>query len=302
LKYIFFILLPFSLFWAGCSIIKPAPEAIPTYVHIDSFNFLSYPNEYSLAGSLSHNIGSAFVFFNGQAVGNFDLPATFPVIATGTGILEVEPGISVNGIEDEQSVYPFYTIDTLTLVPDPGKIITHESSTEYITALTMPFNADFEEGNVFQLVDGDSAMRQITLSNSPASMIFEGHGSGYIGLSVPGDSSINAAQKSFTVPTTNGVGTPFLEFNYKNTMPFYVGLVAVQGSTITTTTVITSSAYYLTGVYPSSTWQKFYLQLADFVATYPATSYYVVIKATLPANQTSGYVLFDNIKVITNPD
>jgi hypothetical protein len=293
------ILLAVSLCFSSCSIVKPAPQAVPTYVHIDSFKFLQPNGYYAVDGSTSHDIGSIFVFYNGQAVGNFDLPSTFPVIATDSGVLEVEPGISVNGIEDNQSIYPFYTIDTFQFTANPGKVLDHTSSTEYISALRLALNADFEQGNGFTLVSGDSTLRVINKQNSPASMIYEGLASGYIGLGIPGDSSINVDQQTFTVPQSNGVGTPYMEFNYQSSMPFYVGVIAISTATGTT---VTSSAYYLSGIYPSSTWKKFYLQLADFVATYPADQYAVVFKATLPSNQSNGYLILDNVKVITNPD
>lgn len=288
-----------SLCWAGCSVVKPAPQTVPTYVHLDSFHFLQPPGYYAIDGSTSHDIGSVFVFYNNQAVGNFDLPCTIPVIANDSGILEVEPGITVNGIEDNQTAYPFYTIDTFQFHASGGNILNHTPSTEYTSSARLAFNADFEQGNGFTLISGDSAIQQISRQNFPASMIYEGQGSGYIHLGVPGDSSVISSQQSFTVPQANGVGTPFMELNYQCTMPFYVGVVAISTATGST---VTSTPYYLAGVYPSNTWKKFYVQLADFVATYPAEKYLIIIKTTLPSNQSNGYLLLDNVKVITNPN
>jgi hypothetical protein len=301
LKYIY-TLLVISFCWAGCSIVRPAPQTTPTptYVHIDSFKFLQPSGYYVADGSTSHDIGSIFVFYNDQAVGNFDLPCTFPVIASDSGVLEIEPGISVNGIEDNQSIYPFYTIDTFQFHASLGNVLQHTPTTEYISGLRLALNEDFEQGNGFMLSSGDSALRVVTKNNSPTSMICEGEGSGYIGLSIPGDSSVIVSAQGFTVPVTNGVGTPYLELNYQCSMPFYVGIVGVSTSTGVKDS---TTAYYLTGVYPSSTWKKFYLQLANFVSTYSYFDHYlIVIKAALPAKQADGYVLLDNVKVITNPN
>ena len=118
----FYAFLAAGLFLFGgssCNIINPS-EVVPTYVHIDSFSFTGNPVLY---GSSSHKITNVYVFFDNASLGVYDLPATFPVIAKGTGVLTVIPGIDEDGRSVNEQVYPFYKNDTITLVPDPGHTV-----------------------------------------------------------------------------------------------------------------------------------------------------------------------------------
>src|ERR1700761_424190 len=80
-----FILIVSVFSISGCNVINPK-EAVPTYIHVDSFRFT--PANYELQGASTHDIRTVFAFYNNNPIGVFDLPATFPVIATGTGKLE----------------------------------------------------------------------------------------------------------------------------------------------------------------------------------------------------------------------
>lgn len=126
-------------------------------------------------------------------------------------------------------------------------------------------------------------------SDTSEALIFEGTGSGTIYLTNPGvDSSIESTA-SFVIPA----GASFIEFNYKSDLPFYVGLQSNLSS------LVSSAPYYLTGVYPSDHWQKFYLKLSDYVAEYPGSSYNFYIKVSLPADSMPGRLLIDNVQLVS---
>src|SRR5690348_12276879 len=61
----------------NCNTINPR-ETTPTYIHIDSFR---------TKPGFSHKITAVWVYYNNSPVGVFDLPATIPVMASGTGKL-----------------------------------------------------------------------------------------------------------------------------------------------------------------------------------------------------------------------
>ena len=82
-------------------------------------------------------------------------------------------------------------------------------------------------------------------------------------LNSPSDSSTDSCNTAFVIPA----GSAFIEFNYKGDVPFYVGLQAIL------TGVAESTPYYLTGIYPSDTWKKFYLNVGDFNSKYQGNSY-----------------------------
>ena len=110
-----------SLFWLSCN--TNLNKQAPTYIHIDSFKFVANPAIKSL--TLSHQINIAWVYYNNNPVGVFDLPAIIPVLANGTGVLSVVPAIIIDGQNNLTGQYPFYQTDTFTFTSQPGKIISN---------------------------------------------------------------------------------------------------------------------------------------------------------------------------------
>ncbi len=273
----------------GCNIINPI-EPTPTYVHIDSFQFHDTP--LVRTATLSHSITSVWVYYDNNPVGVFDLPATFPVITDGTskGKLELYPGVSVNGLNNINDIYPFYSPDTsFQLVPNGGKVVTCNPKTFFYTK-TKPYIISQFETSVpsgFGLAGGNIPLTIVDAASS-GSLVFEGTGSGSIFLGAVGDSSVDSSQK-FTIPS----GTEYIEFNYKSDLQFYVGLQSNLTSTFN------SGAYYLAGINPSDHWQKFYLNISQFITSYTGATYNFYIKTSLPSGQASGRLLLDNIQLVT---
>jgi hypothetical protein len=261
----------------SCNIINPK-EPIPTYIHIDSVQF---------DGAGTHEITSIVVYYNNNPVGSFDLPATFPIVATGTGSLLIAPGVNSNGQSDRMTQYPFYTQDTSSFVAQPGKIINYTPRTTFVSSAKFHKISDFEYGQIgFSKSAGNVG---ITEATDPAS-IFEGNGTGSINLTAVGDSSVDSSNGPFAI--TNGAA--FIEFDYKNTCPFALAMQAyLPGS-------YTVDPYYIVGVVPSQgVWRKFYLNVTGYTSTYPATAYYLYLNAFLSDGMTSGRLLIDNVKLVT---
>lgn len=266
--------------WQGCNVINPV-EQIPTYIHIDSFTFDNCRSDVSA----SHNITSVAVYYNNSSLGIFDLPCTVPIMATGSGNLQLAPGVAVNGLNSTIIIYPFYRIDVSTFTAQPGKTITHIPHTCYYNETKISKYSDFT-GNVFF---ARSAGNKDLLRVSDPSLTFEG-GTGSILLSAVYDSSIDSSTVAFPVPTG---GFAFIEFNYKTQIPFYVGLGAKLGN------YVSAEPYFLAGLKPTTEWKKFYLNVADFHAQFLATSYSFYIKAVLEEGQASGRLLIDNVQLVT---
>jgi hypothetical protein len=263
----------------NCNVINPQ-ENTPTYIHIDSF---SMPN-------FSHKITAVWVYYNNNPVGVFDLPATFPITATGTGKVLFAAGVPVDGQNSKMTNYPFYTIDTFTLTAQPGAIVTHQPVTNYYPKLNINPVYNFDDG-ITGFAKAGGNINMVTVGAD--SLVFEGTGSGGIFLNAVGDSSIDSTVSTFTIPA----GRPaFIEFDYNTTVPFVVGLEGTLNGLIST------GPYYLAGVKPGGNqWQKFYLNVQAFATTYNATSYHFYLKAVLGEGQTSGRMLIDNIKLVTFP-
>ncbi len=269
----------------GCSALN-RPVAVPTYIHIDSFQFQDKNKDLIHALTNSHQITQVWAYYNNASIGTFDLPATIPVVATGTGSLELFPGVAINGQNNSLATYPFYMPDTsFTFTAQPGKILNYTPKTDYYPDVKVTAISNFD-GEIYFALDqtgGNVPMTDV----SADSLVFEGYGSGNIYL-VTGDSSQDSSTVRFTIPAGNSI----IEFNYKCNIPFYVGLKSNLAN-------IAYQLDYLYGVAPSATWQKFYLNVSNFVASYPGDNYNFYIKTYLPQGYSNGRVLLDNIQLLT---
>ncbi|XZF16614.1 hypothetical protein ACTHGU_10800 [Chitinophagaceae bacterium MMS25-I14] len=284
-----FIALVCGISWSSCNVINPK-EKIPTYVHIDSFIYRNTNPQ--VFGSASHKITNVWVYLNDQAVGNFELPATFPVLIDSPGRLEVAPGINVNGLTFVRLPYPFYNFDTtFKLTPNPGKVVNFTPVTSYTSVSKVLWQENFENtaSHPFAKYDGDTS---IVITTDP-SKVFEGHGSGYLYLNGNIANSYNEATGTASfLPTKNQ--DIYLEMDYKCSIPFVVGLETTLSSNGTV------YREYISGLnaHPDS-WNKVYLNIQDFVNSYTGTDFRVIIKAGFDDTTSTGYVLMDNLKVVS---
>src|SRR6185369_3550902 len=120
-------LLCVPVFISSCNIINPA-EPVPSYVHIDSF---SLSTNLITQGSKSNKVVDVWAFVDGNAVGTFELPATFPVLSAGSHKLTLRPGILLDGIAATRSIYPLYTGYDTAINLESGKIKTGTPKIEY---------------------------------------------------------------------------------------------------------------------------------------------------------------------------
>jgi len=265
-----------SVLVLGCNIVNPK-EQIPTYLKIDSVAFTDG----------SHDITSAWVYYNNAPVGVFRLPATIPVLADKAGTITVGPGITYDGFQDQQSLYPFYVFDTFAITPDPGHVISHTPVSKYTAVTNFPWKENFESGADFQAYDTSVSNNAISLITDPG-MVYEGYGAGYIHV-VSGDSvSESVSSRSIDIPQ----GQSFLEFDYKSTNSFIIGLAAYYGSG-------TPVLNYQIGLRTRNNWTKCYLGLEPVVSQYPGAVFYVIVKSTLDSGSHDGYVLLDNMKIVS---
>ena len=278
--------IPLLILLSACNIINPT-ENVPTYVKIDSV-ILDIDNP-TLQGSAAHGITSIWIYYNNSPVGIFDIPCNVPVITEGErGTLSVAPGITLNGLVDLQPQYPFYSFDTITLNSIPGGTVNYTPTTSYTKAAKFPYKEDFEVSNSFVALtpelDNDTS-----ISNArDKALVFEGGGSGYIQLNTSYSFSESINTTGFPIPR----GEAYLEINYKCSVPFEVGLY----NTLNTGVDVYE---YIMGIKASDTWKKMYVELGTYTGKYPGKDYKVLIKTSLPDGMSSGYVLIDNIKIVT---
>jgi hypothetical protein len=272
-----FLLMMFS----ACNIINPK-EQVPTYVQIDSFNFTGDPSK---TGSNAHKITNVWVYLNNSPVGNFDLPARFPVLISSPGTLTVAPGIDFNSLTGFPAIYPLYNGDTMTLNPAPGTVVPYLPKTGYKEGAKLRFEERFDGTNSF--TKGDTLLK---VTSDPAK-IFEGTGSGQIVLSTGVDSAIVYGG---VIPYITKGADAFIEVNYKGTLTLRVGMYSLRK--------LDNVEYteQLIGLKPSpDKWMKAYVSIKAFVASNEGTEYRVLIRADRPSDVTTGEALIDNVKVLS---
>lgn len=277
----FFSLLFIGLLYNSCNVINPK-EPVPTYIQIDSVQLNS--TDYNVHGSVKHKITDVWVYYNYQLLGAFELPAKVPIIANGTGQIQVVAGIWDNGMSGTRAKYPFYTVDTFTFNASPTQTIHHIPKFTCRTGDFITYKLEnFEQGNTFVKYAGDS---NIIRSSDPANK-FEEDWVGLIDL----HDSINDIQ---AITSTEYALTPnkdaYVEFHYKSDINFSIYTYIYHAGDQYVMEVMSLKA--------RENWTKIYLNVTGFAAAYQYGKFKFIIKAALPANKSQAKVLLDNFKIV----
>jgi hypothetical protein len=280
------------LLLSSCNIINP-DEQEPTYVSIDKIN-LSAGNA---QGGNTEKITDAWVYVNSQLIGAFQMPTTFPVLGEGEVVVEVFPGIKVNGIAEVPDIYPFYERDSITVDLQGGTELVLTPGVQYISTADFVLIEQFNEVDQQLNFDAD---------NNPATKIEIVTGESSLDGS-SGHIHLDTATVDFfdigsvrleSVPTASR--TFYLEMDYKTDIPMFIGLVAYDIFNV----VIGSN--FNQGVLAKSSWNKIYLDLSEAISdakNLPTFSYYLLhftaaIVTPNEENITEADIYWDNVKLI----
>lgn len=136
------ILFVFALLFVSCAS-EEAP--VPSYIRVDPFSISSNPATQGLGTS---DIISAKVFVNGSEIGNFELPATIPVLAEGNARLEIYPNIKENGQSNSQKYYKPYEAHISNQLLQKGQITPVKPSSTYRSSAVFRWTEDFEDQGI----------------------------------------------------------------------------------------------------------------------------------------------------------
>ncbi|MEM0991934.1 MAG: hypothetical protein AAGI49_02815 [Bacteroidota bacterium] len=276
-----------SLLFA-CNTINPE-EDIPAYLQIDTINFVATNPTY---GTSNHKIVEAWVSVDGVFLGVYDLPATIPVLASGTADIRIRAGIKDNGIGRLPEIYPFFQPYDVTRELVPAEIIKLNPSVSYREDINFAFVEEFEAGDGFFIddLDGNDSTR-LVLSTVDA---FEGNGSGLIQLTASNPvaelaTDFNSRLKDLQ---TRGVEV-YLEVNYRTDVEVAFGVIGHDAGIFSPIDKV-----YEPILFPKATWNKVYLNLSQAVFDVRGEEYQIVIFTALAPGQTTGFVQLDNMKLI----
>lgn len=277
-----------SLFISGCYKFE-GEQTVPSYLSIDTIRFST---DYATQGSNTHNISDAWVYVNGQLIGAFELPATFPVLARGKQRLEIRPGIKLNGIAATRVPYPFMkpiVLENFSFYED--SIVSINPQTTYYENLRFAWKEDFERTSLSleKTNQSDTTIFRTEPANNPEAWLSVN--SAHSGLV-----HLEGNRKFFRIMSFQGYDLPgngspvFLELDYKCDKSFGVGLLVRINNTIET--------FPLLVVNKSPAWKKIYINLTPVVSTYNTAEYFKVYFESELGSEANARFYFDNIKLI----
>ncbi|NJN77687.1 MAG: hypothetical protein HC803_04615 [Saprospiraceae bacterium] len=282
--FILSVLIYVSIQFFSCDLID-TPEPIPAYIYIDTIKLQTQSGQ----GTNSHKIKDAWIFVDNQLIGPFELPAKAPVLADGTSSIEVFAGMADNGIVSLPEIYPFYNRYVTTKQFVPGETLEIEPTVTYDDETVFAFIEDFETSNIFgEELDGNV----VTKIERTEQGEFEGRYSGKITLDNANPIFEAATVSTYNIFDANNVSSPiYLEINYKNNMPFEIGILGYNNG-------IYVDKIYSVGFNPKDEWNKVYVNLTLDVSVMDADSYRVVIRAAKGSDIETGEIYLDNIKLL----
>lgn len=259
-------------------------QTVPAYLKIDSIQLAT---DYAQEGTAMHNITDAWVYINGELIGTFQLPATFPVLKEGTNTLVVLPGIKKDGIAATRIDYPFYQSipQQIKLVPDKTLDlgILH---TRYSTKAKFVWKEDFDNAAI-TLDSTRNSTEKIRQTNGD-SLTLEGLHSGIVELDTVGSTFEAVSHSTFPIPNS----AVFLELNFRLNCDLDVGVYVNAFGLVNQSPVMTLLS-------TNNKWKKIYIDLTTMLNSFTGASSYRVYFYAKNTTGTHSRVLLDNIKVLS---
>lgn len=273
---------------AGCSLFYEEDKGVPAYIHIPAIELVTNPAQ---EGTSSQNIRDVWVFVDGNVQGVYPLPTTFPILRDGPITFKLNAGIAVNGISATRAIYPFYRQYDTTMVLVRGRTDTIRPVTTYNSQITFGYMEDFESQGFSLRTTNQSDTTFLPRETLAPGEAYEGVGA--MGFAVDGRASNFMCEtiQAFNFPGGGGRAI-FLELNYRNNIPFDVGLQIIEadGQFIDQPLVTLAPS--------AGIWRKQYVNFTPFVQGRTGVTYRVIFNASHGGGAEAGRVFVDNLKLI----
>lgn len=309
----FLVLAVFAVAFSSCRKFQGS-QTVPAYIHIDS---ITVNCDYFVYGANTSKITDAWVYVDDDAVGCFELPATFPILKNGPHKVSIYGGIKSNGISAVRAPYPFYkpqVFENLNLVED--STINLQPVLNYYpigAGVEKGWMEDFETSNTLMPISEDSTAIGIVRING--SEAWHSPNSFYSGkIVLPPDSldfAVATPEDGFAFHT-NYLTYCMLEMDYKCSDAFYVGVMYYESYYL--------QRHPLLRVQPTDTvnaipqrWNKIYVNIGPFMNEHVNASYFrIYFTSDLSVDPIYGepdyvqpdrqrYYYFDNLKLFYRP-
>ena len=270
-------------------------EAIPAYLHLDSFSL----KPTALQGNNIHKLQGVQVEINGRFMGNFPLPCDIPVIANGQSKVRIQAAVLANGSANVWR--PFLSVDLVdtTVLLEPQKTTVISAIPVYFRPnCKMEWLEDFEDnGSTLVPYTDNSKEDTMYIRNVPFELNgkFAGNTKALYMRIEPSDSVKYFDIRSFTYFNNLPIDGRdiYLEFDIKGNDVVSIGLQRKS---------LTGEEYvpYLTVKPEADIWKRFYANLVYEIAGQPATNEYRLVFTVVKSNANSGAageIYMDNFRM-----
>lgn len=278
--------------WPVVTACDPSEAKPVVYLEIDSLTLKPDASR----GTSSAHVRSVWVESEGVYFGVFPLPARIPLpVNDPTATVRLYPGVEVNGTSSFQAQYEFYQPyeralnssfgSTVTWPPAGPAVLEYESWANVVSV------EDFEAAGI-QFAPSprsDTVWTRTTSERFPAPQGELNSSSGMV-IMKPGQQIFEAiTQQAYVLP--RGGSNVYLEFNYKSTMPFSLGVVANEPGQTTQQPTVTFR--------DKAQWSKAYVNLVTEVSGFPnAVNYNLYLGAVRTRPDQADTLWVDNFKLV----
>ena len=251
-------------------------------------------------GSDAHDILDAWVYVNGRLIGAFEMPATIPILASGSSTINVFAGIKKNGLTNQRIRYPFYRSFDTEMELEPGVVDTLIPTVVYNQNVTFSWLEDFEDGTVSMEGSGSFTTEDsLYVTDDPADVYaYDGtlnQRSGKVDIDGGAQLFENSTIQLYDLPRFGQ--DIYLELNFKCNTELVVGLYPITGTALQGFPVVNLfSTEDENGVMQ---WKKVYVSLTEDVNNpeYIGAQFRPIFRATTNRDEPS-QLFFDNIKLV----
>lgn len=266
------------------------PQTVPAYLKIDT---VFQHTDYSQEGENTHEITDVWIYLDDQQLGVFELPAMFPILASGKHKLEIRPGIKVNGISSTRAPYPMLKpiiYEEFEFFPDSVQEINNLTYT-YYDNVTFAWIEDFEQSSITmqETSNSDTAIKRTSPAGNPEAYLsstskFSGQ------INVTDDKPYYSGWSFFAYDLPALESPVLLELDFKTDTYVTVGLlVHYTGGYESKPLVILNH---------SDEWNHIYINFTPTVSQYSGAIDFKVHFEALYEGGTKSNIYLDNIKLI----
>ena len=277
----FFIYFIGILGLGSCSFFDDSAGA-PMILEINEASFSTTPNQ----GENTAKFQGVSVFADGFSIGVFPIPSSVPVLdenADGTSEITIFPIIRNNGQGSNPIQYPYYNSQTFNFDFEEEKRIPIDLEFQYVSNAEFVVIENFEGSHIIkQSIDMIDETAFEKSSETP-------YGSFCGKVTLTEDFRVFEEASLFRYDRAEVADSPiFLELDYKNTIPFKVGVLTYSG--------LSGFRDYKIVLTETSEWNKIYLELTDKLGGNNYDEFQLLFGSITGSDP--GSVWIDNVKLV----